>query len=199
VKGSLWYIAEPIEVFCDLDSGRALFYALNKLRRGWERLGVRRAHVYESSLGKYHLIVILKKPETALHRATFALWLGSDRIRAVYTLERIARGLNAPDLLIAKDIYHRGWDHSCQCREKHKFRRITNNCPVMLKLHGKESGAEYYPRRRDRFPRVRASVKFGAIKSPQVLETWFSRYSVFDPDKWVEIMAEERKRKNEQQ
>jgi hypothetical protein len=152
-----WYVSRDNEIFCDLDSKRAVARALDVLRRAMRRkmLAVDQVFFYPS-LSNYHLIVTLKDPMESKLRVYWSLWMGSDRLRAVYTLERIARKLEAPDLLIPSKIYIDGFrlpDHVCHCPAKHKARRITNHCPVLLALHGSEAGAEYFPRSYDRKPR----------------------------------------------
>ncbi len=162
-----WYRSEENEIFCDLDSRERLFYALQRLRRALVQgvLDVESVWLYPSvTVDKFHLIIRLKDDDRpADARVRWAMYLGSDTVRGLYTLERIKRGLQWPDLLIAAQEYYRPADAMCDCPEKHKAKRITANCPVMQAHHGEEAGAVYFAKNLDRKPRKKLGVPLGRI------------------------------------
>lgn len=147
-----WYVAQPNEIFCDLDSKRAVSRALNVLRRAIRRkqLDVESVYFYPS-VKNYHLIVTLKKDMPRLSRVLWSLWMGSDRLRGVYTLERYRRGVKNADVLSTYQWFDvRVPDDSCTCEGKHKEKRITDHCPAMKRLMMDERSGDYFPRNTDR-------------------------------------------------
>lgn len=148
-----WYVARENEIFCDLDSRRQLGRAMAVLRRVMRRhsLPLQSAYLFPSfTFGKYHLILLLNSAMDAALRARWAMWFGSDKTRGLYTLERLARGVQWADLLITPYRLHREPDEACKCPDKHKALRITRNCPIMEMLLAEFATAEFFPRNRDR-------------------------------------------------
>lgn len=152
VKNWFWYVAKENEIFCDLDSRRAVARALNVLRRAMRRKQLDVVAIYfYPSVSNYHLIVILKQPMERLWRVHWSLWMGSDRLRAVYTLERYRRGVEAADVLSTrKQFDFRFQDDCCDCKDKHKAKRVTDHCPAMKRLMLDERSGDYFPRNLDR-------------------------------------------------
>lgn len=147
-----WYFARPNELLLDLDSDARLLRAMDNLARA-VRIGfleVKHAYVAESSPGKYHCFVTLKKPMHALEKVIWQMWLGSDIVREEYNLYRILKKVPNPNLLIRKsgNIMGRVSDAVCFCREKHKWQRITKHCPVLTAHHGDERSKAYFPLRK---------------------------------------------------
>ena len=153
-----WYAARPNEIFLDLDSHRALTRCFDVLyqnfkKRSEEFLPVDSAYLYPSGTANHwHVIVVLRwplgeskycLPET---KTAWALWMGSDRLRAVYTLQRKLRGCVNTDLLVTKTAYFRMHDAWCTCKGKHKPNKVTKNCKALQQLLRGEAGADYFPR-----------------------------------------------------
>jgi len=172
-----WYVARRNEIFLDLDSPAKASRAVAKLRRTLRRemLPIQAVYFYRSlSKGKYHMILRLNRVMSAEERALWAMWLGSDIIRGLYTLERLRRGIRAADLLIVAYPYveFRQRDYSCQCKGKHKPRRITDHCPIMRRLHGEERTADYFSRNMDRKARTRGPVMpIGRVPLSRIVNT----------------------------
>lgn len=173
-----WYIGRPTELLLDLDSKRALWYAVQKLRRNIKRgfLDVQEVQLFPSiGAGHFHMLVLLENELPAIERAVWELQLGSDIKRAQYNIMRVLRGLKATNLLIVDRPYTGLWrvyDRVCDCPEKHKPRRITNHCPVLRELHGEEAGAEYFAIQRDRRKRVEAiRLPFGKVPLSTILKS----------------------------
>lgn len=149
-----WYVARGNEIFCDLDSRKALGRAVGVLRRAIRRgyLDVQSVWQHESSPGKHHMIVTLKYDLAPVSRALWAMWMGSDKVRGIYTIQRIDRNIHNADILISRhdSMGGRGHEYACHCKEKHKALRITRTCPVMLELLSYYRDAEFFPRNRDR-------------------------------------------------
>lgn len=165
-----WYIAGDREILLDADSKASLLNAMFRVGRNVRQkfLQVRDVHVFRSTPGeeKFHVFVRLKKEMPAMERALWQLHLGSDAVRELYTLTRILRGLNSPNLLIAKSIYpipSRKPDYTCNCPTKHQGVELCQSCPVISKLHGKEAGAIYYALRTERKLKRRISVPVGRV------------------------------------
>jgi len=208
-----WYAAAPNEIFCDLDSKRALTRALHVCRRAIQNfrsaprcelgLLVPAAHrnhrnylpvksVFYYPTGRrnhYHLIVVLHHALPSELRALWALWMGSDRLRAVYVFERLRQGfLQIPadagyvmesarrsiegraDLLVSKQEYHRPANQECECQGKHKGEKMTRKCPALAFFLHNHASADYFPRNHDRKPRGPARFGFGRITQKQLLE-----------------------------
>jgi hypothetical protein len=171
-----WYIARGNEIFLDLDSPAKASRAISKLRRTLRRkmLPIKAVYFYRSlSRGKYHLIIILSRSMPAGARALWAVWLGSDVVRGLYTLERLRRGIKAADLLIVvKPFEFRASDFKCRCPAKHKARRITDHCPIMAYIHGHERTADYFSRNLDRKVRKRGPViPIGRVPLSRIVNT----------------------------
>lgn len=164
-----WYAARPNEIFCDLDSKKSLLRALRVVRSAIiereqfvvsagvrERvtsgnrllLDVRTVHYYPTTRpGHGHLIITLNNAYDAETRARWALWLGSDRLRACYVLQRIAEScIYSADLLVTSRKYHREPDQRCACKEKHKTKKVTDHCAALRRLIGSQASADYFPR-----------------------------------------------------
>lgn len=159
-----WYAAKDNEIFLDLDSRARAGYAFQRLRRAirQQALDVDSVYFYRSqSKNKFHMIVVLRSPMDAMRRTRWAAYMGSDIVRCLYTQERIARGLMWPDILITRREYFRSPDAFCFCAEKHKARRITQNCMVMRGCHGIEAGAVYFAKNKDRKKRDRFRLPVG--------------------------------------
>lgn len=165
-----WYIAGPSEILLDCDSKSRLLYAMFRLGRNirQEFLSVKDVHVFRSTPGtnKFHVFVRLTEPMPELTRALWQLHLGSDSVRELYTLTRISRGLESPNLLIAKSTYPipgRLPDYSCKCATKHRGVKVCQSCPVISRLHGKEAGAIYYALRTEHKLKRQIAVKLGRV------------------------------------
>jgi len=165
-----WYLARDNEILLDCDSAASLSHAMLRLGRNIRQrfLGVRRVYVFRSTPGqeKFHVFVFLGKSMSANQRALWQLHLGSDRIRELYTLTRIERGLKSPNLLIAKMDYgipRRTPDDTCECRGKHQGVGPCLRCPVMSRIHGKEAGMIYYALRNELRTRRKIQVPLGAV------------------------------------
>lgn len=169
-----WYVAQPNEIFCDLDTKRALGRTFGVLRRAMRRneLPVQSVYLYPS-LSNYHVIVELKSDLDPILRALWALWMGSDRIRGVYVLERLRRGVGRPDVLSSLCWFdYRVPDDMCQCAEKHKAKSVTDKCPAMTRLLGKEHrSGDYFPRNFDKIRRTEPlNIPFGRVSKSQILK-----------------------------
>jgi len=172
-----WYIARSNELLLDLDKPASLYWALVKLRRNIRRgfLKVESVWLYPTlAKGHHHLLVFLRSNLSPIERAVWELYLGSDIKRAEYNIQRILRGLDGADLLIVDRPYpglEREPDYTCDCPEKHKWRRITNHCPVLRKLHGSQAGAEYFAINRDRCRlRKKLRLRYGCVPISRLLE-----------------------------
>src|SRR5215831_8869816 len=140
-----WYAAQPDEIFLDLDSNRATARALSVLR-----LALRRRHLRIESVWLYstptrghaHLIIQLKEAMDFHTRMAWSLWMGNDRLRVAYVLERQRRGIRNADLLISTERYYRTPNAFCRYRKKHKDSKVTSKCPAMEHLLGQERNAD---------------------------------------------------------
>lgn len=170
-----WYVSRSNEIFCDLDSKRAVARALNVLRRAIKRklLKVLSIHFYPS-VSNYHLIVTLKDNMDNEERVLWSLWMGSDRLRAVYTLERYRRGVMNADVLSTPKQLADGFrfnDDRCECPSKHKEKRVTDRCPAMQRLMMDERSGDYFPRNLDRKQRTKPlKVPWGRVPKRLLME-----------------------------
>jgi len=197
-----WYSAQPNEIFCDLDSKRALTRALHVIRRAMQQhrngkrheekhangLSVKDVFVYPTGRkNHFHMIVVLHQPLPAELRAMWALWMASDRLRAVYVMERIRRLSSwrtlaswmldnrevAPqqnaDLLVSSRRYHRLPNQTCSCTQKHKSDAVNANCEALQALLGTHATADYFPRNVDRKTRGPVRFGFGRISKTSIL------------------------------
>lgn len=166
---NFWYSARANEIFLDLDSYVALRRAMTVLSvaiRG-KKLKVKTVWLFESSPSHYHVIVELSEGLTMLSRLAWSLWMGNDRLRVAYVIERFAAALEHTDLLVSSKPYHRPADASCTCKKKHKPKNVTDRCPAMARLLGNARSADYFARtgpqglvkKRMRVPWGRVSVK----------------------------------------
>jgi hypothetical protein len=172
-----WYIGRTNELLLDLDTPKSLYFAVVKLQRNIRRgfLKVKSVWFYPTlAPGHHHMLVFLKNRMGAIERALWELYLGSDIKRAEYNIQRVLRGLDGADLLIVDKPYPglgRKPDYTCECPGKHKPRRITNHCPVLRKLHGKDAGAEYFAINRDRKrKREKLLLRYGRIPISRILK-----------------------------
>lgn len=169
-----WYVSRDNEIFCDLDSRRAVSRALNVLRRAIRRklLQVDAIHFYPS-VKNYHLVVTLKDDLDQTSRVLWALWMGSDRLRAVYTLERYRRGVHNADVLSAPKPFIDGFrfpDDRCECPDKHKRKAVTDACPAMKRLMMDERSGDYFPRNFDKKERIKPlKVPWGRVPKKLLL------------------------------
>jgi hypothetical protein len=171
-----WYVARSNEIFCDLDSKRAVARALNVLRRAIRKkmLDVEAVFFYPS-LSNYHLVVVLNEQMCTVDRVNWALWMGSDRLRSVYVLARYRRGVwKSPDILCTPRQWADGFrfmDDRCDCKSKHKEKRVTDKCPAMKRLLGDERSGDYFPRNTDRKERTKPlKMPWGRVPKRLLLE-----------------------------
>jgi len=109
-------------------------------------------------------------------RLSWSIWMGNDRLRVAYILERENRGVQHSDLLTAKHSYEfRGPDAVCECTEKHKQPRVTSKCPAMKELLGLEANADYFTRTGKAPPHRNLRIPWGRI-TIQNLKRWRNRY-----------------------
>ncbi len=157
-----WYSATDKEIFLDLDSRASLLRALKVLRVAlrlgsgqcecshWPFTeGLNISDVFHYSTGRpghSHVIVRLEDSKSQDLRNMWALWLGSDRLRATYVFKRWRYGLEHSDLLVSTREYYRPANETCECPEKHKRDEITRSCPALALLLGEHATADYYPR-----------------------------------------------------
>jgi hypothetical protein len=176
---NFWYSSRPNEIFLDLDSNRATARALSVLR-----LSVRKQHLkidgvwlYSTSTkGHAHMIIELRQDMSWISRIAWSLWLGNDRLRAAYVLNRHNEfELDHHDLLIGSHGYHREPDAYCQCKDKHKRKAVTSKCPAMLHLLGDYRSADYFTRTGSAPPRKKIRVPWGRVSLMQ-LRNWKEIY-----------------------
>lgn len=159
-----WYVARSSEIFLDLDDRRSLTRAMRVLHVwmkrpkslrftafntvGWGLPTIDKVYHYPTlTAGHCHVVVVLNGLLTEDLRATLALWMGSDRLRTAYVLERQRFGLGEyADLLGVSRLYHREPDATCECKKKHKHRRVTEKCHALKMLLGSHRSADYFPR-----------------------------------------------------
>lgn len=182
-----WYVSNSNEIFIDLDSSHAMKRAFQVLRRTMQRyrdhppncgpcarggLNVDSIWLYPSSRpGHAHLIVCLKSDMDALQRAMWALWMGSDRIRGIYIVERLRHMVIAADVFSTRSLFEfRPPDDTCNCATKHKDKRVTDRCPAMQRLMMDQRSAEYFPRNTDRKKLGKLIVPWGRVSKSNILE-----------------------------
>jgi hypothetical protein len=170
-----WYISKKTEIFCDLDSASALGRCVGVLRRVIRRgyLPIKAVYLYPSnSAFKYHVVIHLGRALSRQHRALWALWLGSDKVRGIYTLRRMGLGVQSADILIRRQPIYRKPDAVCSCAEKHKPVRVTKHCAVMNKLLGPDIAvAEFFPRNRDRRRHGGKRLPWGKVPLSAILRS----------------------------
>ena len=174
-----WYSARDNEIFLDLDSNRATARALSVLRLAIvkKHLDVGAIWLYGTpTRGHAHMIIELKQRVEWGTRLSWSIWMGNDRLRVAYILERFQRGVPHQDLLIAKQSYEfRGPDAVCECEEKHKQPRITSKCPAMKLLLGHAANADYFTRTGKAPPRRKIRIPWGRVLIKD-LKRWRNRY-----------------------
>lgn len=185
----LWYVARENEIFLDLDSKRALTRALSVVRRcllvkpgrkgSWNELPVRAAYVYPSlTPDHFHMVLVLDNEVSFYLRVAWALWMGSDRLRAAYVMERFRWLPDFPPTLfeevhgyIPSDLFSvpvgsvrwRIHDDLCSCKEKHKADAVTSKCPALRRILGSQCAADYFPRNRDKKKRGPFRLQWGKV------------------------------------
>jgi hypothetical protein len=174
-----WYSAKGNEIFLDLDSYRATSRALSVLRMAImkKHLDVGAIWLYGTERkGHAHMIIELKQDMDWMTRLSWSIWMGNDRLRVAYILERENRGVQHSDLLTAKHAYQfRDPDAVCECKEKHKQPRVTSNCPAMKLLLGLERSADYFTRTGKAPPNRKIIIPWGRILIKD-LKRWRGRY-----------------------
>lgn len=181
-----WYVSGPNEIFVDLDNKRSTTRAFSVLRRAMKsrtyaghfavehapRLDVDSIWFYPSGRpGHSHLIVVLNHAMDPLQRALWGLWMGSDRIRGVYVIERLRHLVLAADVFATRHLFgFRKPDDTCQCWGKHKAKAITDHCPAMGRLLMDQRSADYFPRNTDRKKRKPLVMPWGRIPKAHIME-----------------------------
>lgn len=149
-----WYAARPNEIFLDLDSRKSMTRALRVLKvwmKDPAKFGLPQVkEVYHYPTGRErhcHVIVVLDAPYGHFHSGvTLALWMGSDRLRAAYIFQRQNFVPVYADLLSGSRRYHRDPDFTCECGDKHKDRKVTDDCPALKTMLGAFRSANFFPR-----------------------------------------------------
>ena len=151
-----WYVARDDELLIDLDE-----YMRQSKRGPWGevfwRLRLQAAIrsnkleiapagiwlVYSFGEHRFHSIIRLARPMSALQRLVWQFHLGSDSYRAKNDLGRLALGVKAPTLLIAPapiPNFYRDPDAVCRCTVKHsteqQLRLGKDACKVWRKYRG---------------------------------------------------------------
>jgi len=169
-----WYVSKPNEIFIDIDSKRSMTRAFGVLRRAMaqRRLLVDSIWLYPSQSENHaHLIVCLREGMDPLERALWALWMGSDRIRGIYVIQRLRHMVIAADVFSTRSLFEfRSPDDTCSCPGKHKDKKITDKCPAMQRLMMDQRSADYFPRNTDRKKRGSAFVPWGRVPKSYVME-----------------------------
>jgi hypothetical protein len=170
-----WYVSNDDEIFIDLDSKHAMLRAFQVLRRAMQRgsLDIDSIWLYPSQRGfpHAHLIVCLKQDMEALQRAMWALWMGSDRIRGIYIVERLRHMVIAADVFSTRTLFEfRPPDDTCTCPTKHKDKKVTDKCPAMKRLMMDQRSAEYFPRNTDRKKLGELHLPWGRVPKATILE-----------------------------
>jgi hypothetical protein len=172
-----WYVSQPNEIFLDLDSNRATARALSVLRLAIIKrdLRVKQVWLYGTPTAHHaHMIIVLKEDMAWLTRLAWSLWMGNDRLRAAYVLERSRWVDGKQDLLVTKTPYYREWDSICKCRRKHKKKFVTDRCPAMGILLGNQRSADYFTRTGHAPPRRKIRVPWGRVSLKQI-KHWSDR------------------------
>jgi hypothetical protein len=168
-----WYASQPDEIFLDLDSNRATARALSVLRLAIRRrqLPIKAVWLYSTSKRSHaHMIIQLKDAMDFNTRMAWSLWLGNDRLRVAYILERRKRGITSGDLLVSRQRYHRLANAFCTCSRKHKESKVTVKCPAMIHLLGEDRNADYFTRTGSAPPRRKIRVPWGQVSLTQLRE-----------------------------
>jgi hypothetical protein len=166
ILGWNWYVRGFDEIFLDLDSKRSLFRALQVFRRNEsvKLLPVDSIYLYPSKTqNHYHVIVEVSVRLDATQAALWALWAGSDRLRGIYVLERIRRGVIHADVISTPYVWFRPPDAYCMCKDKHKRKWVTDRCPAMTELLMDARSSDYFPRNKDRKTWGPRDVPYGRI------------------------------------
>ena len=174
-----WYASNSHEIFLDLDSNRATARALSVLRLAIRKqdLKIHGVWLYSTpTQGHAHMIIVLKEEMIWMERLAWSLWLGNDRLRAAYVLQRhvMMIGQNH-DLLISKHLYHRAPDAYCHCKQKHKKKHVTEKCEAMKHLLNDERSADYFTRTGSAPPKRKIRVPWGKVSLMQ-LRNWEAVY-----------------------
>lgn len=166
-----WYSSRENEIFLDLDSNRAVSRALSVLRAAIrkKKLAVASVWLYGTpSKGHAHLIVVLKGELSWASRLAWSLWMGNDRLRVAYVMERHCRNLINFDLLVTTSPYYRTPDAFCECKEKHKPKKVTEGCPAMIHLLHEERSSDYFARTGSAPSKKRIRVPWGRVTLDQI-------------------------------
>jgi hypothetical protein len=121
------------------------------------------------------MILVLKDFMVWQSRLAWSMWLGNDRLRTAYVLERLSKGASAHDLLVTTHQYYRVPDAFCICKDKHKPKKVTDKCPAMLHLLGEHRSADYFARTGSAPPRKKIRVPWGKVSLTQLRE-WKAVY-----------------------
>ena len=173
-----WYSSKDTEIFLDLDSNRAIARALSVLRLTLKdkHLNIRAIWLYQTETpGHAHMIIVLRWPLTIASRLAWSLWLGNDRLRVAYVIQRVNHYVKHADLLKAPYRYYRAPDQICYCPEKHKDPKVTENCPAMTALLGMERSADYFMRTGKAPPKRKIRIPWGKVSLKQ-LKNWSPIY-----------------------
>jgi hypothetical protein len=174
-----WYSSQPDEIFLDLDSNRATARALSVLRVAIRKrqLPIREVWLYSTpTRGHAHMIIVLREDMPWQTRLAWSLWLGNDRLRAAYVLQRHSVSeLRHHDLLISWRRYYRAADAYCHCKQKHKKKHVTDKCPAMEHLLGEHRSADYFSRTGSAPPRKKIRVPWGKVSLMQI-RNWSNVY-----------------------
>lgn len=189
-KQNFWYAAKDNEIFLDLDSNRAVARALSVLRLAIRKrdLPVKAVWLYSTlTTGHAHMIVVLRVKMAWETRLSWSLWLGNDRLRVAYVLERHARSFGCNhnllkedggcghDLLVTPYEYFRTPDDMCLCEGKHKDPKITDKCEAMMRLLGDQRSADYFTRTGKAPPKRKIRIPWGKV-SLQQIKQWSPVY-----------------------
>lgn len=148
-----WYVAQPNELFVDMDRVTA---SLNHVRRRLqgaiecESLHVQSVYFYPSLTKDHaHLIIVLKFPISNPERYAWEMLLHGDIYRAASNIMRWSHGIDAPDVLIARRRLHRMMDGVCFCEHKHK-RAVMIRCETARRLRGEMRAAQFFGKPSDK-------------------------------------------------
>ncbi len=168
-----WYNAAPNEIFLDLDSARAIARALSVLRvaKLQKQLEIKSMWLYPTlQINHAHMVVVLYGPMADEIKVAWALWCGSDRLRASFSLMRSSLGLGYVDLFVSSRRYHRLANGFCCCKGKHKAKEVTDECPVLTAWLGEYRSADYFARTGKRPPRGKIRIPWGRVNQKQILK-----------------------------
>jgi hypothetical protein len=91
--------SSPTTLLLDLDTPEAIEQFYRVLPKVAEHFGVERREEWKSKSGKQHVRVFLDAPQPLAVRLALQAALGSDGIREVLSLKRMANGCEEPSLL----------------------------------------------------------------------------------------------------